>query len=176
MKLKKLAVLVVIAIFSCCETNNDLDASITETELIGTWNVTEQTLDAIISYTDNGQTETATINSYSKDINLTLLFTDNPKTAIAEGNYTIVSTVAVGGQTQTDEEYVEVVSMASENPTWSLNGNNILLSNDYNLPQNMIIESYDGSQLMLKAEINETETENGQSIAIKTTMLIVLEK
>ena len=80
------------------------------------------------------------------------------------------------GQTQTDEEYVEVVSIPSENPTWSLNGNNILLSNDFSLPQNMIIESYDGSKLVLKAEIDETETEKGQSIAIKTTMLIVLEK
>jgi hypothetical protein len=176
MKLKKLVVLAIFAIFSCCETNNDLNTPITENELIGTWNVTEQTLDATISYTDNGQTETATIDSFSKDINLTLLFTDNPKKAIAEGDYTLVSTVTVGGQTQTDEEYVEVVSIPSENPTWSLNGNNILLSNDFSLPQNMMIESYDGSKLVLKAEINETETENGQSIAIKTIMLIVLEK
>ena len=83
MKLKKLVVLAIFAIFSCCETNNDLNTPITENELIGTWNVTEQTLDATISYTDNGQTETATIDSFSKDINLTLLFTDNPKTAIA---------------------------------------------------------------------------------------------
>lgn len=174
MKIKKLLVIAFITILASCESNNDADLLMTEAELIGTWNVTDQTLDAEVSFTENGKTETASINSYSEDLNFTLTFSNNPKVVKAEGNYTLISTVNADGRTETSEEYIE--ADVDDFPSWSLNGNNIVLTDDNDLPQNMIIESYNGTKLVLKSEIDETESDQGQSITIKTTMLIVLEK
>lgn len=107
---------------------------------------------------------------------MSLTFGDNPKTLSAQGQYTVVTTVNFDDQTTTEEEMVEAISDPFENPIWVLNGNNITLSNDLSLPQNLIVESFIGNTLTLKAEIDETESDNGQTITVKTVMYFVLEK
>lgn len=176
MKFKNLLLLAIITFLSSCETDNNPNTTLTEADLIGTWQINEKTLEGSIEIVDNGQTQTATYNAYAKDINASLTFGDNPKKASGQGNYTLVATANFVGQTQTEEEWVELISDPNENPTWSLNGNNITLSNDLNLPQNLIVESYDGKILTLKAEINETETDNGQSVTLKTSAYFISEK
>ncbi|MFY9243177.1 MAG: hypothetical protein WAO74_09130 [Polaribacter sp.] len=69
---------------------------------------------------------------------MTLTFNNSPKTMSAAGEYPLVATVSAAGQNQTDEQLVEANTDPSENPTWALNGNNIILSNDNNLPENLI--------------------------------------
>lgn len=176
MKIKILLLLAVVTFFSSCESDNTLETAITEADLIGTWNVIEQNLDGNVVFVDNGQTQTASYNAFAKNLNMTLNFGDNPKKVSAQGNYTLVATVNYNGQAETDEEFVEAISDPAENPTWALNGNNITLSNDYSLPQNLIVESYDDQKLKLKAEIDETENDNGLSITIKSNIYFVLEK
>ena len=48
MKFKILLLFTVVTLFTSCESNNDLDIAITETDLIGTWNIKEQTLEGTI--------------------------------------------------------------------------------------------------------------------------------
>lgn len=176
MKFKILLLLSVISIFTSCESDNSLDTDITETNLIGTWNIKEQTIEGSFVFVDNGQTQTASYEAYAKDISMSLTFGDNPKTLSAQGQYTVVTTVNFDDQTTTEEEMVEAISDPFENPIWVLNGNNITLSNDLSLPQNLIVESFIGNTLTLKAEIDETESDNGQTITVKTVMYFVLEK
>lgn len=165
-----------ITLLSSCESDNTLETAITETDLIGTWNITEQTMDGNVVLVNNGQTQTATYSAFAKNLNLTLNFVDNPKKVSAQGNYTLVATANYNGQNETEEEYLEAISDPSEDPTWALNGNNITLSNDYSLPQNLIVESYDGKKLKLIGEVNETETNGDLSITIKANLYFVLEK
>ena len=176
MKFKHLLLIAFITILASCESDNSSDITISEADLIGSWNVLEQSVDGSIVVTENGQTTTATYDAFAKNLDMSLTFTDNPKKVNAEGNYTLVTTLILAGQTQTDEEFVEIVNDPSENPNWTLNGNNITLSDDFDIPQNLIIESYDGKTLKIKAKINETEADSGQSITIKTTVYFVLEK
>ena len=133
-------------------------------------------MDGSIVFVYNGQTTNATYNAFAKDIDMTITFNDNPKISTAEGKYTLVATVNFGGQTETEEELVEAISDPSENPNWVLNGNNITLSNESTLPQNLIVDSYDGKKLKLKAQVNETETENGLTITLTSELYFVLEK
>lgn len=176
MKKKILLFISALVLLSSCETNNDIDIVISESGLIGTWNIIEQTLDGSVSFTEDGQTSNLTYNAFAKDINMTLTFTDNPKKASAEGSYTLVVTTSFNGQTQTSEEPAEAINDPSELPTWELNGNNITFSNDFDLPQNLIIESFSGNKLILKAEINESESDNDESFTLKADVRFVLEK
>ena len=177
MKFKSLLLIALITILAACETDNSLNVSITEADLIGTWNLTEQRLEnGKIVYVGLGQNITASYNSYTKDEDMRITFSSNPKILSAEGSYTIVATVNINGQTQTDEEVAEAITDPAENPNWELNGNNITLSNDTNLPANLIIDSYNGTVLTLRSEINETITDSGQSATVKATMYLILEK
>jgi hypothetical protein len=176
MKTKILLLLAVVTFFSSCENDNNVNIAITEADLIGTWSLIEQTINGSIAYTDNGQTTTVNYDAFAKDIDMTLTFGENPKKVNAEGSYTLVTTINALGQSQTSEELAEAITDPAEYPTWALNGNNITLSNDYTLPQNLIVESYIGNILTLRADIDETETDNGQSVTIKTTAYFVLKK
>lgn len=176
MKIKHLLLVAFVTILASCESDNSSDIAISEADLLGTWNIKEQTLDGSIVFVENGQTSTATYEAFAKDIDMKMTFGNNPKKVSAEGKYTLVATVNLLGQSQTDEELVEAINDPLENPNWELNGNNITLSNDNTLPGNLIIESYNGTTLRLKADINEIEADSGQSITIKTTVYFVLEK
>ncbi|MFK8058994.1 MAG: hypothetical protein AB8B78_02785 [Polaribacter sp.] len=176
MKFKILLLLTFITLFSSCETDNTTNIAITEADLLGTWQVKEQTLKGTITYTISGITNTVDYDAYAKDISMTLTFNDTPKKVSASGKYTLVATSSFLGQPITEEELVEADTNPAQNPTWALNGNNLTMSNDNNIPQNLIVESYDGKILRLKAEIDEPENSNSQDVNIKTTIYFVLEK
>ena len=176
MKTKILSLIVFVLILSSCETE-DTNVTVTEADLIGVWNLTEQTIEnGLITYSGNGQNLSATYSAYAKNIEMTLTFTDNPKKIYATGKYTIVTTVSALGQTQTEEEEIYAVNDPDLSPTWELNGNIILFSNDSDFPANMIIDSFDGTTLRLRGEVDETVSENGQSATAKATMRMALMK
>ncbi|MFY9243176.1 MAG: hypothetical protein WAO74_09125 [Polaribacter sp.] len=66
MKLKNLILITLFAVFISCESDNSLDVSITDADLIGTWNIKDQTMDGNLVYTANGQTLTATHSAFCK--------------------------------------------------------------------------------------------------------------
>ncbi|PQJ78556.1 hypothetical protein [Polaribacter porphyrae] len=177
MKLKHFLIIAFLATFTACDTDDNLNISITEADLIGTWNLKEQRIeDGSVSYVSSGKNITALYSAYAKEINMTLTFADNPKKASTEGKYTIVATATYNGRTETEEEEVYAINDPNENPNWELDGNNITFSNDKNIPANLVVDSYDGKTLRLKAIVNQTEKDGLESITIKGTMYMVLEK
>lgn len=177
MKTKFISLFLLAFVFFSCETEDSTTVLLTEADLVGTWNLKEQTLEnGSIEYSDSGQTLSATYSAYAKDIDFTMTFSDNPKTVKAEGKYTLVATASFAGQTNTEEELVETVNDPTLNPTWTLNGNNITITDDSDFPANLIVDSYNGTTLRLKASVDETETDGSTTVTIKATVYLVLEK
>lgn len=176
MKKGILLLLSIVLFITSCESDNNSDTTLLEADLLGTWNLKEQTLDGNMVFTKNGITSKATVVGYAKNIDMSLTFNNNPKKVVSEGKYTLVTTSTFLGQTLVEEQVVESENDPAENPNWELNGNNITLSNDISLPSNLIVESFNGKTLTLKAEIDENISDKGDSIVIKTTIYFVLEK
>ena len=57
-----------------------------------------------------------------------------------------------------------------------MDGNSIIISENGELPTVMNVEEFSANYLKLKGAINETVTENGESITTIATITIVLEK
>lgn len=177
MKTKIIALFLLAFVIFSCDTDDSTTVLLTEADLIGTWNLKEQTLEnGSITYSDSGQTLSATYSAYAKDIDFTMTFTDNPKKVNAAGKYTLVATASFAGQTNTEEELIETVNDPTLSPTWILNGNNITISDGSDFPANLVVDSYNGTTLKLKAAVDETETDGSATVTVKATVYLVLEK
>jgi hypothetical protein len=172
MKKNLLLLVLFVTLFSSCESNDALSAPISESDIIGDWNLTAQTIDdGQISITTNNQTVTANYSVYSKDISMVFSFTDTPKLVTLSGKYTTVATYSFLGQTNTEEETVDTSVTTVPSSSWMLNADNtITITENSGLPAVLIVEEFTANYLKLKGEINQTETDGTDSI---TTSAIV---
>ena len=162
-------------LFISCSDNEDPSSTLTNSDIVGTWNVTAQTLDLNSIIDASGQTITFTTTSYGKDFNMTYVFSENPNNVIVQGSFTSVITTSILGQTQTQEIPVNSVDNLSAG-TWSLT-NNLLTNVSTNGETSVgeIIE-HNANLLKIKVDIDYTESDSGTTTTFNGTMFLTLEK
>ena len=178
MKTKILLLLALVTFITACETNDNANINISNADLIGTWNLKSQTLeDGSFSITTQGQTLTATYSALAKDIDFTYSFSENPNKVNLQGSYTFVTTASFLGQNEVEEQEINTDLSPITSANWSLsNGNIIKITENGELPAILNVEEFSSNYMKLTGEINETVTENGETIIIKATIYIELEK
>lgn len=177
MKAKILLLLTIVTFLSSCESNDNPTINITAADLVGSWNLTKQTIeDGSLSITASGQTLTANYSAYAKDIDFKYVFSENPNKLNLQGKYTFVATASFLGQTQDEEQEIDTNLLPITETDWSLNGTSITISDDNGLPTVLNVIEFSTNNLVLQGEINETETDNGETVTIKALITMELEK
>ena len=177
MKTKILLLITIVSFLIACESNDNSNLNITSADVIGTWNLSEQTIeDGSINITSQGVDISATFSGFAKDINFTYSFSETPNKLSLQGKYTFTTNVSFLGQNEIEEQEIDTDLFPIPAISWSLNGNSIIISENGELPTVMNVEEFSANYLKLKGEINETITENGESITTAATITIVLEK
>jgi len=177
-KLQSLFLLAFVVLLSSC-TSNETNTTISETDIIGTWNLTEFKLEnGNISYTENGITLSSPYSLEGSDFNATLTFSDTPKVITVDGYFTLKTTATFLGQTQTEEGEVNLSDAPTdlENVNWSLAGDVLTISVDGEDQIQAEIISFNGSTLRLKTIFNELFTDENDNATIKGDIYITLEK
>lgn len=161
MKIAKLLLLsVAVTLFSC---GDDEDPLPTTKAMVGTWQVSAIDYKGTTTTTLAGATAKADYTGTGKDMNLTATFTENPNNVTTQGSYTVVMKTTVDGKTQTNEvEFDEAFS----NGSWSLNGRELTITSADG-PETVTIVEQSATTLKIKEVVNETETDQGATIAIK---------
>jgi hypothetical protein len=160
MKITKLLMLVAaVILFSC---GKDDDPKPGSDSLVGTWAITALNYEGTSTTSVQGVSVTANFTGTGKDMNLKTTFGKDPNTVTNQGSYTIVLTTSTQGQTVTEEyTYDEVIT----NGTWALNGSKITVTTADG-PQEATIVEQTASTLKLKVEENESETQQGVTVAV----------
>ena len=177
MKNKLLILIITFSFFFiACDSNEDPIINISSVDLIGTWNVTSQTIEnGSINYTVDGETISVTYSARAEDLDFTISFSENPNIITADGSYTFIVTTTFMGQTNTDE--IEAVSIDGlDSGNWSLTNNTIKVTETNGDAGLLTITEYAGNILKLKAIINESETIDGETLTLSATLYVTLEK
>jgi hypothetical protein len=164
-----------------CESNEDsIDNSnqtITSADLLGTWNLTKQTMEEGSStVTSDGETYIASFSSLAKNINYTFTFAENPNKINFQGTYTLVTSTSIMGQNMVEEKEIDTSIDLIEPLGWSLINNSLTIVENVELPEGMIIEEFTSNSIKLKGQIEETYIEDDELVALKATMYIELER
>ena len=176
MKTKMVFLFTVAFVLASCESSNGT-LDITNADILGTWNLTKQTLeDGEATITVQNQTFNSTFSVDTKDIDATFTFSENPNELAVNGTYTVVTTATILGVTNVEEEIIDTNTTPSEPTSWSLDGNNILFSDGNDLPAIMYVEEFSANFLKLKGEINVSETDNGITNTTSGMLYIELER
>ena len=177
MKAKILLLLTIVTFLSACESNNDPNIDITSSDLLGTWNLTKQVIeDGSTTFTFSGQTLSATYEAVATNLDFTYSFSEAPNKLDLLGSYTITTNVSFLGQNDEEVQEVNTDSLPINSVEWSLNGSSITFTENNELPTILNVEEFSTNFLRLKGEIDQTETIDGETISIKATMYIELER
>ena len=179
MKTKILLFFTAVLLLTGCQSNDNLDLSITNADLIGTWNLTSQTIEnGIIRVTSSGSTLAMTYSAEAQDLDMTYTFSESPNDLELQGSYKFTTTATYLGQTEVEEQLIDTSIAPIGTTSWVLNSNNtITITESTNsLPTILTIEEFSTNYIKLKGVINESESDNGDSITIKATINMTLEK
>ncbi|WP_299123159.1 hypothetical protein [uncultured Tenacibaculum sp.] len=161
-----LTLFISLFITSCSINDNTPDVNITESDLIGDWKITNvYTENGKVSLNANGTTVSGDYSATGKDYNINMSFTDSPKKVSTSGSITIVATVTIAGQTQTQEESSgEIPNTTGE---WSLK-NNILTVKGTQETGELTIVKFENNSLVLKQALKASQS-LGSLLNIKVT-------
>ncbi len=169
-----LTLFVSLLLSSCSDNDNSTDLTITENELIGDWKITDiYTENGEASITTNGVTLNGTYSMTAKDYNINMSFTDNPKKVTTNGSVTTITSTTFLGQTQTQEQPSGDVPNTSG--TWSLNKNILSISGAQESGE-LTIVSYNNNTLVLKQNLNTTQSLGLQEFKITGNLYVTLTK
>jgi hypothetical protein len=175
--MKKKLLLSVLSVFTLlflsCSDNNDSGLEVTETAIVGAWNLTAFDItDGEISTTIGGITTVATLEGVGKDFDMVVNFSENPQTVTSEGSFNIVLSITTMGQTITEEQDGEDIFDATE---WRLNGNSIIFGSGEEEVA-FLITSLTDTEMNLQSEANsstiefsDTQIELNQKYTVKLT-------
>jgi hypothetical protein len=171
MKITKLLLLSLAVIFLSC--SEDEDPKPTTEGMLGNWKVTALDYKGSTTTTAQGASIKADFTGTGKNMDLITTFGSNPNTVTSEGTYTIVLKTTYMGQTTTDEyEMDETVT----DGTWTLNGNTLTVTNDDFGPQTATVLEQTATTLKLKAEVNESESDQGITVSTKIEAIYTFTK
>lgn len=168
---------ITFTLFSCESSNEPLE--ITNAEIVGTWNLTKQTLEAEYTLTSQGQTQNHMIlNANAEDIDATFTFSNKPNELVINGSYKLVTTSTYSGATYNEEETFNTNITPFKPVYWYLNGNNLNFTDDTSqfMSNVFYIEEYSSNHLKLKGEFNHTETISDITEIVTEVIYIELER
>jgi hypothetical protein len=171
MKITKLLLIGLAAISFSCSDDEDFVA--TSEAMAGDWVITALDYKGTTTTTAEGVSLKADFTGTGKDMDLITSFDVSPNTVTSEGSYTIVLTTNFMGQSTTEElEMNETVA----NGTWTLNGNTLTVTNDDYGDQTATILEQTPTTLKLKADVTESESDAGITVATKIEAIYTFTK
>ncbi len=174
--IKFLSALCFVFFMTAC-TNDDespIDTGASANDLVGVWNLTEESQDGIGKVTIEGITLNGTITSTSKNIDASLTITENPNTITATGGYTEVITASFATLNRTEEIRVDLDNELNQG-AWSLNSGVLtLLGGSETLDVNIIELS--STTLKIEIPIQRDVILEGNEVAIDTTIKMTFSK
>ena len=176
MKSKILLLLTLVTFLTACETN-DNNIIISEADLIGTWNLTKQTVEnGSFTVSAQGQTINANYSAVTKDIDFRYTFSQNPNQLNFDGKYTLVATVNVLGVSNSEEQEVDTNQFPMTSANWSLDRNTLTFTDSQDIPAVLNVVAFSGNYLKLQGDFNETQSFNGDTVTVEGTIIIELSK
>lgn len=138
------------SISSCSDSDDDptpapaapIAQKITPSILVGDWEMVSLNYGGTSTSVNNGQTSTISFNAVGRDFTYQITFTDNPKTFVANGGYTVDLTSILNGQKDTQ---TATIPNAASSGTWNLVGNTLTIT-DSNTKQSNSTEILTGGQ------------------------------
>lgn len=110
---------IVLVLLSSC--NKDDTSSTNTSDIVGTWNLVSLTCnDGKVETTAAGTTIISTFTASIKSSTYKIEFKENPNTAVASGNITVLQTASVLGQTISQTNSFDLPLRSG---TWKLDGN-----------------------------------------------------
>lgn len=185
MRVKILSLLITTLLFISCEENESTSVTTTSTDLAGTWNITALAVeDAFLSITEAGEEFSVNANITGKDYNATATFTESPNKLNLSGSLTLVATLSIDGQTESEELPIDDLQN-DETISWSLTDNLITLTDiteEISIPFEIVESSESRIQLeILLSELTDEALEQilqeeEVDITISGKIKITLEK
>ncbi len=159
----------VLFAFSCKK-----DDSVSPSDLVGTWNLSEATCnDGATTTTGGGQSFSATFTSSGKNFASTVTFKDDG-TYTSAGTYTATLVTTILGQTTTQD--VNIPSFAGSG-TWSLNGTTLTVTDSQGTSSAAEVLENTDQKFRYKLSINEIDTSTpGYTVTQKGTYFFSLTK
>lgn len=174
--LKKLALIFSISLFlfSCSEDDaTPIDVNAQEQDLVGTWNLIEESQDGSVS-TEQG-IKVGTITSVGKDMDAQIVFTANPNNFTGSGGYTDVVNVSVVGQTIDEEEVIISINDLINQGTWSINQGVLTLTQN-SVEQTVNITELTTTSLKIEFDIEQSGTLQNFAGTINSTVKMTFSK
>ncbi|MDB4241874.1 hypothetical protein N9820_02975 [Polaribacter sp.] len=154
-KIINFIVLLLVTNFISCTSNDSIDQTITEADLLGLWEVSElYTENGTTGIYFNGQSISGGYSAVGSDFDMTALFEENPNNFYTSGSFTFNGTISFLNEQFTTQQVVDAIPSFISPASWSLQDNTIALSNADETILSSIIY-FNNDTLRLKSAINE---------------------
>lgn len=163
-------------IFSCTDSDNTA-LSITDSDILGTWNITGFSIDdATILTSTNGMSYTTTSNIEGKDYNASISFSENPKEVELDGSITIDAAIGLYGENQAASYAIESLE-TDEIAIWSI-ANNLITLTDQNNDHSIVLKvlEYSENKILCEVSLTESIAENDITVEVAGIAIVILEK
>ncbi|QTD38332.1 lipocalin family protein [Polaribacter batillariae] len=176
---KILLVFVTTTLLLACKSNDNVDISLSNSDIVGTWNLIAFSSDASGKISSKGIDVDFTSNSVGKNFNITYTFDENPNLISAKGKFTIVTTSIANGKSTGAQEAEATAINGLGSGKWKLNKNSITFNNPDGTSNVVEVIEFSGKNMKLKASIDQDAilpTVSGADFDIKADVFITLEK
>lgn len=154
-KIINFIVLILVTNFISCTSNDSIDQTITEADLLGLWEVSElYTENVTTGIYFNDQSISKAYSAVGSDFDMTALFEENPNNFYTSGSFTFNGTISFLNEQFTTQQVVDAIPSFISPASWSLQHNTITLSNADETILSSIIY-FNNDTLRLKSAINE---------------------
>jgi len=143
-----------------------------ESGLVGTWEATEFSYDGTSTATVSGQTIVTDFTGVGKDMELEMVFSEDPNEYTSGGSYTIELTYSAVGQSfMEDFTFDDFIG----NGTWDLVGDQLTATDDMGNTSTSTVQ-IDGDQLTFDGELQRTTISQGATVIQDVNTLVVFER
>ncbi|MBL4604802.1 MAG: hypothetical protein JKY02_03820 [Flavobacteriaceae bacterium] len=170
-------ILLFIAVITClysCTNNDPSPISVSESDVVGTWNVIDYNFEGNATTILGGITSSFEVINTGKDYNFIFEFTNNPNTVMATGTYTSVNTITVLGQTSTTETPVSSID-GFNSGTWSVNGSQITFSAN-GVTTLATISEFTGNLMTITSSVEQSQVIQGIQVTITGEVSLTLQR
>ena len=156
MKIFKLLLLsAVFVLFSACGGNDDdiiVMDEMTEDpppSIIGEWQLTSMQLSGTSSETTKGSPVDATFTGFGKNMDFSIIFTEDPNEYVRDGTYTVELTTTIDGEISVDNSTHYVIDVMGN---WSIDNTELTMIDGLAFYSN--ITTLDDTTLILETDIS----------------------
>ncbi|SEE52614.1 hypothetical protein SAMN04487765_2949 [Tenacibaculum sp. MAR_2010_89] len=174
--MKKLLFLfsLILTLVSCSKNDSNIP-TVTNNDVVGTWNLTDFKIEGTTKGTYKGQNFSGNVKSHGENYNFAFTFNQNNSLSL-KGLFTIVTTSTILGVSQTNKSDAKVIDGFDNNAKWNIENNILKLTTSGGESFEIPIDDFQKDKIVLKYVVNEKKTINGIDLQINGIQYIVLEK